>query len=159
MRAGRGHVESGGDQAVTCLDHPGVAVGGAGLHDHHGLRGSGGGVDQGGPVGGGELVEHVGDGHQVGRPEGEGGSDPGALPAGAAQGAVSRGQFTAEVERGPGPVEHGHGTLPSQVAPTAQAAAPVPPPMSTWSPGVHPGTASANARSADRTASKVAGIR
>src|SRR3954451_17557636 len=51
------------------------------------------------------------------------------------------------------------GRVPDQVAVTAQVAAPVPPPRSTWVAGVQAGTAAANASSADRTASKVAGIR
>ena len=42
---------------------------------------------------------------------------------------------------------------------TAHVAAPVPPPTSTWLPGTHPGTATANASSAEHTASNVAGIR
>lgn len=48
---------------------------------------------------------------------------------------------------------------PSQVAAVAQVAAPVPPPMSTWVAGDQSGTRAANAVSAARTASKVAGIR
>ncbi|CAM5713633.1 hypothetical protein SALBM217S_08524 [Streptomyces griseoloalbus] len=105
-------MEAGGDQPVAGLDHAGVTVGGAGLHDHHGLRGPGGGVDEGGAVGGGKFVEHVGDGDEVGGLQGERGPDPGALPAGGAQGGVTGGQLTAEVQRGRGPVQHGHRTLP-----------------------------------------------
>lgn len=45
------------------------------------------------------------------------------------------------------------------MASTAQVAAPVPPPTSTWEPGAQPGAASASPSRAARTASKVAGMR
>ncbi len=109
MRAGGGDGQSGGDQAVPGLDDPRVAVGGARLHDHHGLPGPGHRVDQLGPGLGGQLLEHVADGDQVRRGQLQRRADPGPLPARLPQPRHPGrpGQFAAQGQGGLGPVQDG----------------------------------------------------
>lgn len=161
VRAGRGDGQSGGDEPVAGLDDAGVAVGGAGLDDHDGLRRAGRGVDEGGAGLGGEFAQHIGDGHQVGGVEVEVLADPGPLPLGGAQPreAGGPGQFAAQREGGLGPVQDG-GPRPlpgpgDRPARRSGAAADV----GVRGRRLQSGAASRRASTADRTASKVAGIR